>query len=203
MLIQMGTAVARAIKQTLGNMLQRQSGVWVPPDYIAGRHFGGFKGYESWEQDCIRCACEAARGVGPDELSEITAIAGWVGPAIDPLVPVSSILLTNELVPPEPVPSQAEVHLSFWKHSDAIAKLKEFVQRASELTDHPGTLDTKCTEQYNRVQGSRELGSLIVISLNFTEWARLGRLMSCVSAWNPASVEEARTVPRQKYLGVG
>ena len=73
MLIQMGSAVARAIKQTYQNMKQRQSGLFVPPDYIAGRHFGGFRGYEPWIQECIRYACQQGRGIGPDELSEITA----------------------------------------------------------------------------------------------------------------------------------
>ena len=54
--------------------------------------------------------------------------------------------------------------------------------------------------QYRRAQGTRQLGTLVVIAMNVTELINTGKLMTSISAWNPASVEEARAVPRRQYI---
>lgn len=176
----MGNLVQRALDATVGNMKQRASGLFVPSDYIAGKHFGGFHGYAPWIQDCIRYSCAAARGVGPDELSEITAIATWLDP--------------NE------VDGTGHVSAVFFKHNEAIEKMRSFCAALGEFTGNKQGLATEAETQYAKVQGSRERGTLVVIAMNFSEVPKQGRLMTSVSAWNPASVEEAKAVPKQKYV---
>ena len=174
MLIRMGDMIRRALDQTFHNMKQRQDGLIVPPDYIRGRHFGGFHGYEPWIQDCIRTACASVRGVGPDELSEITAVVSWV--------------------------SQQEILCYFGKHAEAIESVRRFASAIGDTTGKHDGLSQEAELQYSRTQGSRERGTLLVIAMNFTEAEKTGVLKTSVSAWNPASVEEAQAVPAQKYL---
>lgn len=75
--IRIGSAMKRALQQVAANMEQTRSGLYLPPEYIAGKHFGGFSGYEDWIQDCVRHCCQMVRGVGPDELPEVAAWAMW------------------------------------------------------------------------------------------------------------------------------
>jgi len=178
MSIRIGNALKRAFDKIRGNadttLKQTESGLWVPPDLIAGKHFGGFTGYDDWIQDCIRASCEAARGVGPDELSEITALASWSGPG--------------------------NVEVYFGKHAVVLDMLEQFMGRIGELVGNGATMSPAARTQFSRAQGKRELGTILVIAMNLPEAEKTGKLMTSVSAWNPASIEEAKAVPKQEYL---
>jgi hypothetical protein len=171
-IIRIGDAISRAVKQVTKNVVQRASGLYVPPDYIAGKHFGGFNNYTPWIQDCIRACCESARGVGPDELSEITGLAFWQ-------------------------PERVEFVVK--KHAEVMAILEQLAARIADQTQTGEGLTAKIQEQILKVQGGRERGTLMVIALNPHEAEGSGELKACVSAWNPASIEEARAVPKQVY----
>jgi hypothetical protein len=144
------------------------------PDVIAGKHFGGFQGYESWVQECARACLENTRGIGADEISELTAIAMWQAP---------------------PVP----IHSTIQRHSVAMTLLEQYAGRIGDMTGKGGLTD-KVTEQIRLAQATRERGTLLVIALNPVEAERTGELKACVSAWNQAKLEEALAVPKQKYL---
>lgn len=171
-MIRIGSAIKRALDLVLENHVQSRSGIYVPPAYIAGRHFGGFDGYSAWIQDCIRAACANVRGVGSDELSELTALTLW---------------------------QPQEVLFTVAKHADTMALFEQFANRVAD-TSGGGGLTANVIEQIQRVEGSRERGTLLVIALNPAESERTGELKACVSAWNPASFEEAAAVPKQRYL---
>jgi hypothetical protein len=175
MRIQIGDAIKRALKQVVQNQVQTRSGLFVPPDYIRGRHFGGFHGYAGWIQDCIRACCQGVRGVGPDELSELTAVAMWQEPHVGVMWVVH-------------------------KHADAMAVLEQLGARVADATGRGGLTD-KFQKQVREADKLRERGTLLVVALNPVEAERsaTGDLPASVSAWNPASVEEAQAVPEQKF----
>lgn len=176
-----GNWMERARDTILDNFRQRQSGLIVPPDYIAGKHFGGFSGYESWIQDCIRMSCEAVRGVGKEELAELTCIASWQG-----------------------VQPDGSTSVTVWplKHAEALDRLEKLAERIDHTTGKSSGLSAAAKEQLHRVQGSRENGTLVVCAMNPVDAAKSvsGELKFSFSAWNPADVEEAKNVPKQKYL---
>lgn len=168
-----GSAIKRALLQVVTNQLQLKSGLYVPEDYIAGKHYGGFGGYAEWIQDCIRTCCKSVRGVGLDELSEVTALAMWQ--------------------------KGAAVEFVVAKHADVLVMFDEYGARIADMTGEGG-LSAQVREQVRRVDGSRERGTLMVVCMNPVEAAETGKLMACVSAWNPATIEEAAHVPKQRYV---
>lgn len=179
MRINIGSAIKRALQHVAANLEQTKSGLLLPPEYIAGRHFGGFGGYEPWVQDCIRVSCKAVRGVGPDELSELTSLAMWTGPS-----------------------GNGEPRVDFFveKHAVVMQHFERYAERIGDLVGRPVGLTEKVREQIRRVDGTRARGTLMVIALNPVEAESTGELKAATSAWNPASVEEAAAVPKQKYV---
>ncbi len=172
-MIRIGTAIKRALQQVVGNMQQKASGLFVPPDYVSGKHFGGFSGYTPWIQDCIRAAHAAVRGIGEDELSEISAFVLWQ-------------------------PEHCELTVD--KHVDVLRMYDAFAERLSSMTGKAEGLSAEANEQVRRVHGGRQRGALLVIALNPVEAVATGKLNACVSAWKSAEVEEARAVPKQTFL---
>jgi hypothetical protein len=87
MLVRMGNLLERARDAVVEGVswVKAKGGLILPPEYVAGRHFGGFHKLEPWIQDCIRSACRVASTsrtpsgapLGPDELSELTAFVIW------------------------------------------------------------------------------------------------------------------------------
>ncbi len=182
MIIKIGDAVKNALKRVVQGQVQTRSGLYVPPDYIRGQHFGGFHNYAPWIQDCIRACCQGVRHtgpeerrIGPDEISELTAVALWQEP---------------------PTP----IHWVLQRHADAMAVLEQLGARVADATG-AGGLTEKFLKQVREADKLRERGTLLVIALNPVEAERhpTGDLPACVSAWHPASVEEAEAVPERKF----
>lgn len=170
--IRIGSALKRAMQQVASNMEQTKSGLYLPPEYIAGKHFGGFSGYEDWIQDCVRHCCKMVRGVGKDELPELAAWAMWQPGGDD------QILATVA------------------KHNEIMRLMEDF---AGGIRGSSGLMDEAKT-QIRRVDGTRSTGTLLVIAMNPTKTELTQKVPMSVSAWVPADVDEAKAVPKQSYI---
>lgn len=198
--------IKRAVQQVAATAeTQRQmsgKGIFLPSDLMAGRHFGGFHGYDKWIQDCIRACCRVSHDVPPEELAELTGFALFQADDQEPIFVVQ-------------------------KHSDVMRMLDEYVERSMEelkASEHETVENVeKCREHVRRAEGTRVAGTLMVVALRWVnrpadtitikdetglgvkEVQILGaglmkELRVSVSCWNPASVEEAKEVPKQGYL---
>ena len=167
-----------AVQKFATNMAETKSGLVVPRPYVAGQHFGGFDGYQPWIRDCVTAACTAARGVPPDELSEITALTLW----------------TAEDAPPD---------VFVDKHGRVVRALDDYGARLVEENLADEGFRAKAAEQVRKADALRERGTLLVVAVRWENVEHDGRftkdLALSVSAWNPASLEEARAVPKRKY----
>jgi hypothetical protein len=178
----LGSRLKDVIGQAARNFVETKGGLLVPPTVVAGKHFGGFQGYEHWVQECIATACRHARpaggsawtGIEADELGEITAACMWE--------------------PPERSDEPAKVHVALGKHDEVMTLLERYAESI------PGTegLESGFLAQVTRAHGIRERGTLLVVALKVA-FEEKGEITASVSAWNPASVEEALAVPAQKY----
>jgi hypothetical protein len=172
--------IERVAAKITRNLVETKSGLVLPPAYVAGKHFGGIQGYEPWVRDCIHASVamvrdDEGREIGPDELSEHTALALWlpgepyveVVPhrAVVPAVEALAALLGKELGCDLTVSDAAKLHIA-------------------------------------RADGRRQRGTILVVALRW--WVPEGKtcleLTESVSAWNTATLEEALAVPRQEYL---
>jgi hypothetical protein len=189
--------IKRALQKVVGNMERTKMGLYLPPDYIAGRHFKGFSGYDPWIQDCIRPACQMVRGVPPDELSELSAWVVWQ--------PINLVPNENGIAVPTGGVTLDCIFIE--KHAVVLRKIDEFTARIEDaLKDkNPGrsfdvNFTEKAREQIRRVDNSRAQGTLMVIAMNLSEFEHTGEIKMGVSAWNPADIEEAKSLPKQEYI---
>ena len=171
--------IKEALQQAARNMQMTKSGLVVPAPYVKGLHYGGFDGYEEWIQECIMKSCHEARGVMPDELSEITAFALWAAPG--------------------------DVTVVYEKHSRVLELIDRCVEAfADKLGLQVRGVDPKEKEQIRRADGLRQTGTLLVVAGRVVDEddheLLYKKFKLSTSAWHPASMEEAEAVPTRRYL---